>query len=55
MTGNEMGIIYTYYLLNKYHQKKQPFVVSTHVSTNLIDKIAKDFNAKVYRTSTGFK
>lgn len=55
MSGNEMGIIYTYYLLNHRSYMNQPFVVSTHVSNNYIDRIAKDYNAKVFRGGTGFK
>lgn len=55
LSGNEMGIIYTYYVLKNKEFKKAPFIVSTYVSTFLIDKIAESFNAKVYRTATGFK
>jgi phosphomannomutase len=55
MTGNEMGIIYTYYVLNNRKFTKQPYIVSSYVSTYFIDKIAKEFNACVYRTGTGFK
>lgn len=55
MTGNEMGVFYTYYLLNNKKYKKQPYIISTYVSTNYIDAIAKKFNANVYRTGVGFK
>lgn len=55
MSGNEMGIIYTYYVLHNKQFKKQPYIISSYVSTNLIDRIAKEFNAQVYRTGTGFK
>lgn len=55
MNGNEMGIIYTYYVLKNKEFKKSPFIVSTYVSTYLIDKIAAQFNGNVYRTGTGFK
>lgn len=34
---------------------KEPFIISTYVSTYYIDKIAKEFDAKVFRTATGFK
>ncbi len=54
ITGNEMGIIFTYYCL-KNKKYANPFIVSTYVSTNLIDRIAKDFSCSVYRTGTGFK
>lgn len=55
LTGNEMGIIFTYYVLSNKKFNKQPFIVSTYVSTYLIDAIASHYGAKVYRTGTGFK
>ncbi len=55
LTGNEMGIIFTYYVLNHKETTKDRFIVSTFVSTTLIDKIAKHFNTQVIRTATGFK
>lgn len=55
MSGNEMGIIYTYYVLHNKKFAKQPYIISSYVSNNLIDLIAKEFNAQVYRTGTGFK
>lgn len=55
ITGNEMGTIFTYYLLENKNFGKNPYVVSTFVSTYLIDKIANQYGCKVYRTPTGFK
>lgn len=55
LSGNEMGIIFTYYVLSNKKFNKQPFIVSTYVSTYLIDSIANHYGAKVYRTGTGFK
>ncbi|GHU35114.1 hypothetical protein FACS1894166_13270 [Bacilli bacterium] len=55
MTGNEMGIIYTYYVLKNRQFTKQPYIISSYVSTNLINRIAKHYKATVYRTGTGFK
>mgnify|MGYP002507538555 CR=1 FL=1 len=55
LTGNEMGIIFTYYVLSNKKFNKKPFIVSTFVSTNYIDRIAEKYNADVYRTPTGFK
>ncbi len=55
MTGNEMGIIYSYYLLNNRSYMNQPFIVSSYVSTGYIDRIAKKFDAHIFRTGTGFK
>ena len=50
-----MGIIFTHYLLNNRSYDRKPFIVSSYVSTNYIDMIAKKFNAQVTRTGTGFK
>ena len=55
ITGNEMGIIFTHYILNNRSFDRKPFIVSSYVSTNYIDMIAKKFNAHVHRTGTGFK
>lgn len=55
LTGNEMGIIFSHYVLSNKQFDKTPFIVSTYVSTYLIDKIADKYNADVYRTGTGFK
>lgn len=50
-----MGIIFTHYLLNNRRYKHKPFIVSSYVSTNYIDMIAKKFKTYVTRTGTGFK
>lgn len=56
LNGNAAGIIETYYLLmTKQSSNKRPVIVSTFVTNNLIDRIAKEYNAKVVRTATGFK
>lgn len=55
LTGNQMGIIFTHYVLTHKQFEKPPFIVSTYVSTNYIDRIAEKYNAKVFRTPTGFK
>ncbi|MDE5545650.1 MAG: phospho-sugar mutase [Malacoplasma sp.] len=55
LTGNEMGIIFTNYVLQNKQFEKVPFIVSTYVSTNYIDRIAAKYGAKVLRTPTGFK
>ena len=55
ITGNEMGIIFTHYILNNRSFDRKPFIVSSYVSTNYIDMIAKKFDAHVHRTGTGFK
>lgn len=55
LRGNEMGIIFTHYILNRRRFKKVPLIYSTHVSTSYIDLIAAKHGAEVIRTNTGFK
>jgi len=54
--GNQLGILLMNYLLEM--NKNLPAngaVISTIVSTPMLDVIAKDKNVKLYRTLTGFK
>ncbi|MCR8613092.1 MAG: phospho-sugar mutase [Mycoplasma sp.] len=53
--GNEMGALYLNYMVKEKKMPNNPFVVSTFVSTNIIDKIAESKNIPVLRTPTGFK
>lgn len=55
MSGNEMGLLFTNYVLNNKNFSKEKFLVTTYVSTNLIDKIALSNNIFVIKTGTGFK
>lgn len=56
LNGNQAGIIETYYKLTKLKKtKKTPVVISTYISTNLIDRIIKPYDGKIIRTPTGFK
>ncbi len=55
LNGNELGIIFCHYILNCKKFENSPYILSTYVSTNYIDKIAQKYNAKVIRTKTGFK
>lgn len=56
LKGNEMGIIFAHYILNrKRFVDKKPLIITTHVSTSYVDRIAKQNNADVIRTKTGFK
>ena len=58
-TGNEMGVLLFDYLCtmrNKHNNMPDhPMVVSTIVSTSMIDPIADEFGVEVKRTLTGFK
>nr|P47723.1 RecName: Full=Phosphomannomutase; Short=PMM [Mycoplasmoides pirum]AAA25434.1 phosphomannomutase [Mycoplasmoides pirum] len=55
LSGNQMGIIYTDYILKNKTFTKKPYIVSSYVSTNLIDRIIKEYHGEVYRVGTGFK
>ena len=51
-----MGIIFAHYILNrKRFLDKKPLIITTHVSTSYVDRIAAKNNAVVLRTKTGFK
>ena len=59
MTGNEVGVMLSQYLLScrKEHGPlpKDPAIIKTIVTTNIIEKVAKDYNCKIYNLLTGFK
>lgn len=59
ITGNEIGILLVDYLLSERKRQgtlpQSPVIIKTIVSTDLIDEIAKDYNAQVFDVLTGFK
>lgn len=56
LNGNQIGMLLLKYILdNKKDTPKNGAVVTTIVSTPILDKIAKERNLKVFRTLTGFK
>lgn len=59
LTGNEVGVLLTNYILSVKYEKgllcKDPIVVKTVVTTPMIDVIAKDFGCEVRTVLTGFK
>lgn len=56
LTGNQIGILISDYLLkNRKNINKNDTVMSTIVSTNMIEKIAINYQAKSVRTLPGFK
>ena len=54
LTGNEIGILMFYYLCCR-GQAEGKNLVSTIVSTPLVDAIAEDYKVNVIRTHVGFK
>ena len=59
MTGNEVGVMLSQYLLSCRKEQgtlpKDPAIIKTIVTTNLIEKVAKEYNCKIYNLLTGFK
>ena len=59
MSGNEVGAIMLYYLLNQRTEKgtmpTNPLMVKTIVTSRLCDKIAADYGCEVVDILTGFK
>lgn len=59
ISGNQMGILLFDYICRTYTDNgtmpKNPIVVTTIVSTKMIDKIAADYGVEVRRVLTGFK
>lgn len=59
MTGNEVGIMLTEYLLSQKEKRgllsKNSLVIKTIVSTELIKKITDKYNCKMKNVLTGFK
>lgn len=56
LNGNQIGILLLDYILkNSKNIPKNSAIVSTIVSTPMLDLIAEDNNLKIFRTLTGFK
>ncbi len=59
INGNQIGSLLTYYIISEMKKKgllpKNPFVVKTIVTTDLIAEISEDFGVEVEETLTGFK
>lgn len=55
LNGNEIGVLLCDYLLSHYHDSATPVIVRTLVSTDLADRIAETYGARVITVPTGFK
>lgn len=54
--GNQMGLLLMNYILeNRKNIPANAAVISTIVSTPMLDRVAKDKGVKIFRTLTGFK
>lgn len=59
INGNQIGMLFTEYILNSYKELKEvpsnSYVVKTIVTSDIIDAIAKYYGVKVLSVLTGFK
>ncbi len=58
LNGNQTGVLLTEFVLSQKKEKglvPEDYIVSTIVSTNMVDKIAKAYGIKLYQVYTGFK
>ena len=59
MTGNEVGVLLTEYLLTRRKElgllPKDPVVIKSFVTTDLVTAVAKEYGASVVNLLTGFK
>lgn len=59
MSGNEVGALFTEYVLSQYKARgimpENPIVVESIVTTDLIGAIAADYGVSIKKTLTGFK
>ena len=54
LSGNEVGYIFLQYLIDNY-KNENSFVVTSVVSSPLVEEICKQNNVTLYKTLTGFK
>lgn len=59
LNGNQVGVLLLDYILRTRKEKEmlpsKPVIIKTIVTTEMVDKIAKDYDAEVISTLTGFK
>ncbi len=55
LNGNELGMLLATYVLENKKFDRRPYILSTHVSSSYIERIARNYGAKVIKTATGFK
>lgn len=59
LNGNQTGVLLTWYILSQYKErnlfKGNEFIISTIVTTDLMDRIAEAYNVECFNVLTGFK
>jgi phosphoglucomutase len=59
LNGNQTGVLLIWYILSQYKEnnkyKGNEYVIKTIVTTDLIDRIAEEYNVECFNVLTGFK
>jgi phosphoglucomutase len=59
LNGNQTGAILTWYILSRWKERNKfrgnEYIIKTIVTTDLLEKIAEDFNVEYFNVLTGFK
>ena len=59
LNGNQTGVLLIWYILSQYKEtnkyKGNEFIISTVVTTDLMDRIAESYNVECFNVLTGFK
>jgi phosphoglucomutase len=59
LNGNQTGVLLIWYILSQYKERNKykgnEYVIKTIVTTDLIDRIAEEYNVECFNVLTGFK
>ncbi len=59
LNGNQTGVILIYYILSQYKERNKftgnEYIIKTIVTSDLIERIAEDYNVEYFNVLTGFK
>ncbi|MCJ7446327.1 MAG: phospho-sugar mutase [Bacteroidales bacterium] len=59
LNGNQTGILLIWYILSQFKEREKykgnEYIIKTIVTTDILDRIADDYNVKCYNVLTGFK
>jgi phosphoglucomutase len=59
LNGNQTGVILVWYILSQFKEKKKykgnEYIIKTIVTSDLMERIAEDFNVEYFNVLTGFK
>jgi phosphoglucomutase len=53
--GNQIGLLMLYFVLSNSQLPKNPYIIKTIVTSELLSAVAKSFKVTTYNTLTGFK